>query len=915
MSRSPASFLSLRRLSIRVRLVLLAAVLLFATIGSSLFTRSELSEALESGEEANRIAEIIVLSDDVRAAFNSLRYWQADLSVSLLTLAETRAGEARTRLGERLDRLAEHRPAEAEAIRQEVARFDDLATQAVDAYTDDQRVIGNTHFAEARRYGISVDEQLTALQGVLSRQATAARANILRQFERAANVASLLSIAAVVIGAVLTIVILGSILKPLGEIVAAVRGLTAGDADVAVPAAAADELGKVSAALQLLKEGQAERARLTQEAEHQRRTLVDAIESIAEGFTLYGPDERLLIVNQRFRDMHPVHDAMVAGTSTFRDVIEAGGRHVVELDKPFDEWFATRLASHDHSATRVTPFRDGRWMQISERRTHEGGFTIVYVDITELRQRQQELELARDEAQRATQVKSEFLANMSHELRTPLNAIIGYAQILQEDAEDTGQTDFLPDLKKIESAGNHLLGLINGILDLSKIEAGRMEVYRERFDIGALTQDVAALIRPLAAKNDNTFAVECPADIGTIETDITKVKQTLLNLLSNACKFTEKGTVTLTVARQGKGAGRLLSLTVRDTGIGMNEEQLGRLFQAFSQADSSTSRKFGGTGLGLAISRSFAQMLGGDLTVESRPGEGSRFTFILPDPQENTADDAEDGEGLLGEEAGLAARPEQAERPAVLVVDDDEASMNIIGSHLKRDGYRVLYAGTGEQALDMARKHRPAAITLDILMPQMDGWSVLVALKSDPELAAIPVVIVSISNEKALGFTLGAAAMLAKPVDRGELSDFIARLTGGSQGGTVLVVEDDPATRLLMQRTVERLGRSVALTENGRQGMAWLAANPPPVAILLDLQMPEMNGFEFLAALREREEWDTVPVLVVTAKHLSNAERDLLSARATQIIGKGKGAHVELTQALREVIVTRTRKTDRELTP
>ena len=911
MSRSSPSFLSLRRLSIRVRLVLLAAVLLFATIGSSLFTRSELSAALESGDEANRIAEIIALSDDVRAAFNGLRYWQADLSVSLLTLAETRAGEARTRLGERLDRLAEHRPAEAEAIRKEVARFDVLATQAVDAYTDDQRVIGNTHFAEARRSGISVDEQLTALHGELSQQAAAARANILRQFERAANVASLLSVAAVIVGGVLTIVILGSILKPLGEIVAAVRGLTAGDADVVVPEAAADELGKVGAALQLLKEGQAERARLTEEAEHQRRTLVDAIESIAEGFTLYGPDERLLIVNQRFRDMHPVHDEMVPGTSTFRDVIEAGGRHVVELDKPFDEWFAARLASHDHSATRVTPFRDGRWMQISERRTHEGGFTIVYVDITELHQRQRELELARDEAQRATQVKSEFLANMSHELRTPLNAIIGYAQILQEDAEDTGQADFLPDLKKIESAGNHLLGLINGILDLSKIEAGRMEVYRERFDIGALTQDVAALIRPLAAKNDNTFVVECPADIGTIETDVTKVKQALLNLLSNASKFTEKGTVTLTVAREGAGADRLLSLTVRDTGIGMNEEQLGRLFQAFSQADSSTSRKFGGTGLGLAISRSFALMLGGDLTVESRPGEGSRFTFILPDPDEAAADD----EGLAGAEAGLAGNPEQGERPAILVVDDDEASMNIIGSHLKRDGYRVLYAGAGEQALEMARKHRPAAITLDILMPQMDGWSVLVALKSDPELAAIPVVIVSISNEKALGFTLGAAAMLAKPVDRGELSDFIARLTGGSQGGTVLVVEDDPATRLLMQRTVERLGRSVALTENGRQGMAWLSANPPPVAILLDLQMPEMNGFEFLAALREREEWDAVPVVVVTAKHLSNAERDLLSARATQIIGKGKGAHVELTQALREVIVTRARKIDRELTP
>jgi signal transduction histidine kinase/CheY-like chemotaxis protein/HAMP domain-containing protein len=896
MSGAPALFFPLRRLSIRVRLIILAGVLLVATIGSSLYTRGELSHALESGDEATRAAEIIALSDDVRADFNSLRYWQADLAVSLLTLAETRAQDARTRLGERLDRLAEHRPVEAEAIRAEIARFDALAIQAVDAYTEDQRVIGNTRFAEARRYGISAEEKLASLQSELAAQAEAARANILRQFGQASNVASLLSVAAVLIGTLLTVVILGSILKPLGEIVSAVRGLTAGDPNVVVPEVGGGELGQVSDALQLLKEGQAERDRLTHEAEHQRRTLVDAIESIAEGFTLYGPDERLLITNQRFREIHPVHEEMVAGTSTFRDVIEAGGRHVVELDQPFDEWVAARLASDNRSAVRVTPLKDGRWMQISERRTHEGGFTIVYVDITELRQRQKELELARDEAQRATQVKSEFLANMSHELRTPLNAIIGYAQILQEDAEDTGQTESLPDLKKIESAGNHLLGLINGILDLSKIEAGRMEVYRERFDIGALASDVASLIRPLAAKNDNSLVVECPADIGTIDTDVTKVKQALLNLLSNACKFTEKGTVSLTVERRGKGADRLVVMTVADNGIGMNEEQLGRLFQAFSQADSSTSRKFGGTGLGLAISRSFAQMLGGDLTVESRPGEGSRFIFILPDPEEE-----ETGEG----EDAPFSRPAMAERSCVLVVDDDEASLNIIGSHLKREGYRVLYAGAGEQALEMARKYRPAAITLDILMPQMDGWSVLVALKSDPELASIPVVIVSISNEKALGFTLGAAAMLTKPVDRGELGDFIARLTGGGQGGTVLVVEDDPATRLLMQRTIERLGSSAALTENGRQGMAWLAANAPPIAILLDLQMPEMNGFEFLAALREREEWNAVPVLVVSAKHLSNAERELLSARAMQIIGKGNGAHVELTQALRDVIVAR----------
>jgi signal transduction histidine kinase/CheY-like chemotaxis protein/HAMP domain-containing protein len=880
--------------SIRARLIALAVFLLGAMVASSLFVRSELNQALDTAENSAAVSEIIQATAGVRSAFNDLRYWQADLAVSLLTTSEENVVAARERLVTEIDELAAFRPAEAAALRDGINRYDEFATRAVEAYTDGQRVVGNASFAEARQAGIAVGEMLSQLSRELRGQTRANSAQILEQFAAAADVAMAITGVALVVGAILTFFILRSILAPLGRIVGAVRALTAGRTEVDIPPAGRDELGQVSEALVLLRDNIEERERLTREAETQRRTLNDALESIAEGFALYGPDHRLMVTNQRFRAIHRSHPALAAAHATFEEVVRTAGHDIVKTDKSPEEWVAERLKSHGHNTSRIAELRDGSWVQINERETHDGGFTVVYADITDLRRRQDELEVAKEEAERATQVKSEFLANMSHELRTPLNAIIGYSQILQEDVEDTGQTDFLPDLKKIEAAGNHLLGLINDILDLSKIEAGRMEVFRETFDVRGLIGDVEMLVLPLAERNGNRLVVNCPDDVGSIESDITKIKQTLINLLSNASKFTKEGTVDLTVERRDGKDGGELAFIVTDTGIGMSEEQIGRLFQAFSQADASTTRKFGGTGLGLAISKSFAQMLGGDLTVTSTSGEGSRFVLTLP-----LSDGAASTEDLPS-----IAQDGAASRATVLVVDDDPAALHIIGSHLTRGGYRAIYASSGAQALAMARSEHPDAITLDIMMPQMDGWSVLVALKKEPDLADIPVVIVSVSSERALGLTLGAAGMLTKPVDRNELGDFISRLIGPSSGGTVLVVEDDHPTQLLMQRTVERLGHAAALTANGREGMTWLEDNEPPVAILLDLQMPEMNGFEFLARLRAQERWSAVPVVVVTAQQLTVAERQMLSERTAQIIAKGQGAYVELSQAIKRVLRT-----------
>jgi CheY-like chemotaxis protein len=349
---------------------------------------------------------------------------------------------------------------------------------------------------------------------------------------------------------------------------------------------------------------------------------------------------------------------------------------------------------------------------------------------------------------------------MSHELRTPLNAIIGYSEMLQEEVAELGQTALSPDLEKIHTAGRHLLALINDILDLSKIEAGKTELFFEDFDVHQMLQDVASTVRPLVEKNANRLALEEAAALGGMRSDLTKVRQVLLNLLSHACKFTREGTITLAVAREPDGAaGDRMVFRVADSGIGMTPPQMAKLFEAFSQAEASTTRHYGGTGLGLAISKRFCQMMGGDITVASEPGRGSTFTVTLP------ATAAE-------QRAAPAAEPPATGTGAagtVLIVDDDPAARNLLAWFLGREGFRVEHAGDGEEALRRARTVRPDVITLDVLMPGMDGWAVLAALKADGELAPIPVVMLSVLDERHMGFALGASDYLTKPVDREQL--------------------------------------------------------------------------------------------------------------------------------------------------
>ncbi len=507
------------------------------------------------------------------------------------------------------------------------------------------------------------------------------------------------------------------------------------------------------------------------------------------------------------------------------------------------------------------------------------------------------LRLAKESAEHASLAKSQFLANMSHELRTPLNAIIGYSELLQEEAGDNDHEEYLPDLHRIRASGKHLLTLINDILDLSKIEAGKMELHLETFDLDELMKDTLEGMGPQAAKNGNRLALECPEKIGKVHLDMTRVRQCLYNLLSNACKFTHEGTVTLaasrqTVAGEDRETRDWLTLSVRDTGIGMTPEQLGKLFKPFTQADTSTTRKYGGTGLGLTICLKLCDLLGGGITVESEPGRGSTFTLRLPA-------DARHQVTAVGE-----TKPPETDGRAgtVLVIDDDPAVRDVLARFLAREGFRTLAAASGAEGLKMARERHPSAITLDVMMPEMDGWAVLLALKADQHTADIPVIMLTMVDDSNLGYTLGATEYLTKPVDRQRLLDVLKKHC--ADGKSVLVVEDDSLTRGLLRRILEADGWHVDEAENGRAGLARVEAHRPGV-ILLDLMMPEMDGFEFVTLLRRKPDWRDIPIVVVTAKSITSEDRERLNGQVSRVLQKGAYTREEL---LREVSASLARQ-------
>jgi PAS domain S-box-containing protein len=551
--------------------------------------------------------------------------------------------------------------------------------------------------------------------------------------------------------------------------------------------------------------------------------------------------------------------------------------------------------------------REGGWRWLAWNTRPDAATGTLYAvarDVTRERELNQALRRAKEEAERASTMKSQFLANMSHELRTPLNAIIGYSEMLGEDAQADGNEQLETDLGRVRDAGRHLLDLINQMLDLSKVEAGRMETFFEAIEVSNLVDSLKSTIRPLVSTGTNRFRVEVADDVPVLTTDAAKLRQVLLNLLVNGMKFTHDGEVALSAERSPVIPGGV-RFSVTDTGIGMNEDELSRVFEPFAQADVSTTRRYGGTGLGLSICSRFCDLLGAKLTVSSAPGEGTNFVVDVPSGAPTDAVAVPHGQV---DDFTAQTADEVQHGDVVLVIDDDRDARAILVRMLEMNGHRVVSASGAEEGLALARRLRPHAVTLDLLMPGQDGWQILQALKEDPALRHTAVIIVSMLDETPLAFSLGADAFLSKPIDRETLGGTLDRcLATAPADARALVVEDDAMAREMVVRLLESRGWEVAEAADGLQAWEALTVSAPPDIVIVDLLMPGLTGFELLDRMQATTELSAVPVVVLTGRDLTTAERDLLDGRVRKILEKSAVSGDEIATTIRRA----TRRTGR----
>jgi signal transduction histidine kinase/CheY-like chemotaxis protein len=645
--------------------------------------------------------------------------------------------------------------------------------------------------------------------------------------------------------------------------------------------------------------------------------LIEQIETYAQD-VVDTVREPLLILDSSLR----VHSANRAFYQTFHVAPdETENRLIYELGN--GQWDIPALRTlledivpkssvfNDFELEHDFPFIGRRVMLLNARRlrqaSHRELLVLAMEDVTQRRRAEAEVAKAKEAAENANRTKSLFLANMSHELRTPLNAILGFSEMLQEEAIERNLEDFAADLQKISTAGKHLLLLINDILDLSKIEAGKMELHLEDFDVCSLIGEVESTIAKQVVKNDNTLEIVCASDIGVMRADLSKVRQGLFNLVSNAAKFTQGGKIHVAVERQMMDGSEWIIFRVSDTGIGLSAAQIVRLFRPFTQADASTTRKFGGTGLGLALTRRFCQMMGGDVTVHSVPNEGSVFTIKLPavglQSSSDTGPPASDRRerpislGIVSDDTEI-----DTERgTCVLVIDDDPQQRDLMQRYLSKEGFIVRTASSGAEGLRLAAKLLPAAITLDVMMPDMDGWTVLSALKGDAALRDMPVIMLTMVDDPVRGFSLGASDYATKPVNRRRLSQILKKFTCLHPPCPVLVIDDDASARSLTRAMLEKEGWRVSEASNGVEALKSMREQRPSL-IFLDLLMPEMDGFTFAAEVRRHSEWRSIPIVVITAQDLTNDDRRRLNGHVETILQKQGDSKESLLAHVRDLL-------------
>ena len=507
-----------------------------------------------------------------------------------------------------------------------------------------------------------------------------------------------------------------------------------------------------------------------------------------------------------------------------------------------------------------------------------------------------QLKMAVAAAEAASAAKLQFLANMSHELRTPLNAIVGYALLLHEDATASGKSESVEDLDRIIKAARHLVGLINDILDISKIEAGRIDLEYGVIDIEGLVSETMVALGP-SKSLDVIFKVDVPEDVGFISSDATKLRQCLLNLLSNAAKFTEHGSVTLRVRIEDGAQHEMVVFEVADTGIGMTGAEVARLFETFVQADATTTRKYGGTGLGLAITRRLARLMGGDVSVRSVQGQGSTFTLSIP-----------------RELAGVPAMRTEAEprtpgakgradgHRVALVIEDDTSASELIRRWLEKSQYEIVTTATASEGIALAQERRPDLILLDLQLHDGSGWDVLSRLRGEPELNEIPVILTTVDDDRRRGLGAGASEHLTKPLTQEKLLHAL-QTYDAPVTGEILVIDDDPEAVDIIARSAARIGLSVRRAFNGAEGLAAARAQPPG-AIVMDLSMPGMDGFQLLEAIAADPQLKQVPVIVLSGQSLSLSEHEKLLRAGASLHAKGISSPREIMAELKKKIAS-----------